>query len=112
MGAQEFIVYQSGPTPQAAFQAARQRAQWEHGHTGYTGTVAEKHNITHIQRTPRRTAIQCARDILMADEGPGTDKFGPAGYILVSGRERKEYRDKYGLRRGEQVYLFYGLASC
>lgn len=42
MGAYEFTAYGFGKTADAAFDQCVQDAQWEHGHGGYTGTIAEK----------------------------------------------------------------------
>ena len=43
MGANTFETVGRGKTAQAAFTAAKSHAQWERGHGGYTGTIAEKH---------------------------------------------------------------------
>jgi hypothetical protein len=42
MGASTFITTAKGTTAQEAFDAAREEARYEHGHGGYTGTIAEK----------------------------------------------------------------------
>lgn len=42
MGADTFITIGSGKTFDEAFRAAVKQAQWEYGHGGYTGTIAEK----------------------------------------------------------------------
>jgi hypothetical protein len=42
MGAQTFEDRAQGKTAKEAFSAAQEQAYWEHGHGGYTGTIAEK----------------------------------------------------------------------
>ena len=42
MGRREFIQYVTGTNLEAAFEAAVKEAQYEYGHRGYTGTIAEK----------------------------------------------------------------------
>lgn len=42
MGANQFEQVGRGKTAKEAFSAAREQAQWEHGHGGYSGTLAEK----------------------------------------------------------------------
>ena len=42
MGATSFTATGKGDTMQAAFVRARDQAQYEYGHAGYTGTIAEK----------------------------------------------------------------------
>jgi len=42
MGACEFSEIAFGKTAQEAFDTVVRQAEWEHGHGGYTGTIAEK----------------------------------------------------------------------
>lgn len=42
MGADTFYTEATGKTAQEAFQNAIDQARWEHGHGGYSGTIAEK----------------------------------------------------------------------
>lgn len=42
MGAEYFATTALGKDASAAFDAAVSQAQWEHGHGGYSGTIAEK----------------------------------------------------------------------
>lgn len=53
MGAHDFTCSAYGKTANDAFQAARDHAAWEHGHGGYTGTIAEKHDFTLFAIPPR-----------------------------------------------------------
>jgi hypothetical protein len=42
MGAADFMTVGYGKTARDAFNQAHDEATWEHGHGGYTGTIAEK----------------------------------------------------------------------
>jgi len=55
MGATTFSTYGLGRTPEEAFRQAVERAQWEYGHGGYTGTIAEKSHYVLFIMPPRLT---------------------------------------------------------
>ena len=101
MGAQSFEQTGKGKTAQEAFSQAVEEAAYEHGHGGYTGTLAEKHEFNLI--TPRAgEAPEDCVDRLEADYGqtpgvwnPYADKWGPAGCI----------------KTGDNEWLFFGSAS-
>jgi hypothetical protein len=114
-----------------AFRAARDEALYEHGHGGYSGTIAEKHSFEVIDphpfcgrgsvtiddydgkaRVPRprtiRTALptaqeaaKVARFLFNTDDRRVSDKWGPASCVA--------YRAKGG--RKVAGWLFFGLAS-
>lgn len=42
MGAQYFVTVGYGKTANAAFRQAKEQAYYDHGHNGYTGSLAEK----------------------------------------------------------------------
>ena len=42
MGACEFVHYEDGADVNRAFWKAVAKAQYDYGHAGYTGTIAEK----------------------------------------------------------------------
>lgn len=46
MGSDTFGVYSVGKDPKEAFDAAVSSAQYDYGHAGYTGTIAEKDSFT------------------------------------------------------------------
>jgi hypothetical protein len=105
MGATTFETTARGKTALDAFQAAVRDAQWESGHGGYTGTIAEKHDFVLITPPKDRDPLAYAREIM--DSEPANpafrrdaervcDKWGPAGCIHLIG-------DKF---------LFFGWASC
>jgi hypothetical protein len=56
MGATDFLHYASGRTVQEAFKTARDEALYDYGHSGYTGTIAEKYEFVEFVPPPRVTA--------------------------------------------------------
>lgn len=58
MGAQQFEQYGHGTDARDAFAAARESAAWEHGHGGYTGTLAEKPGFVMFTLPPRWKAVE------------------------------------------------------
>lgn len=85
MGARDFLVKRDGVDATATFLAAVEEAAYEHGHGGYTGTIAEKHEVVVIQSVPvsESAARDLARNLLDADDERIRDKWGPAGAIAV-----------------------------
>lgn len=103
MGASDFYQFQpdTGGSFNDSFDTARESAAWEYGHGGYTGTLAEKHDVEVMDAVSIFTLAE-AEDLArkyINDEDPRIrDKWGPAGAIRVGG-------DKPG-------WLFFGTASC
>ncbi len=95
MGAETFFTRARGATAQEAFSDARRSAQYEHGHGGYTGTIAEKTEFTMIEVPLGEPAVRFADRLLADDDARIRDKWGPAGCI----------------RLGDDEYLFFGNAS-
>jgi len=96
MGADSFQVKSSGETAQLAFQYATSDARHEHGHGGYTGSIAEKRSFRMLSVPEGKTIQQFADEILWDDDHWITEKSGPAGCIALGGNE----------------YLFLGIARC
>ena len=95
MGAQEFMVTATGASAQEAFVNAKDEAYYQHGHGGYTGSIAEKNSFTVIT-TPEGVKPEQFADQLLYEGDPRIDdKWGPAGCIKI----------------GEEQYLFFGIAS-
>jgi hypothetical protein len=65
MGAYSFSATAFGKTPRDAFSAAVERAQHEHGHGGYTGTIAEKHSFVQMD-LPK--GVTLAKFLMLLDE--------------------------------------------
>lgn len=95
MGAQQFETRAKGARADKAFAAAREQAQWDHGHAGYTGTIAEKHDFTIIEVPAGKEPIAFARELLDEDDRRVCDKWGPAGCVKIADGE----------------WFFFGLAS-
>jgi len=95
MGAVEFYTESAGRNAREAFDEAVCAARYEHGHGGYTGTIAEKNEFV-VVRVPKGLDPQeYARDIVEGVAPVTVDKWGPAGCIDL----------------GDGLYLFFGLAS-
>ena len=122
MGASEFSNIAEGKTADEAFKKLVKQAQWEHGHAGYSGTIAEKRSISEFKRPKgmrRATVIKAVRDlgrIGYKDDGTYCDEDVQATYPkLPIGAMYECYEDKWGpalaieLKTGE--YLFAGWAS-
>lgn len=96
MGASDFSCRAKGKSAREAFARARAEAQYERGHGGYTGTIAEKHEFVLIKVPPDVEPQKHADALISDDNSPVRDKWGPAGCIDL----------------GEGEYLFFGWASC
>lgn len=95
MGACEFFTTEKAPDARKAFSAARERAQYDHGHSGYTGTIAEKHEFVLFSVPEGQDPIAYANDLLDRNDSRVSDKWGPAGCVKLE----------------EGKYLFFGWAS-
>lgn len=112
MGACDFYYTETGKTAQEAFGKAVSQAQWEHGHGGYTGTIAEKHDFVEIRERldpalPVRERLALARAVAHKMVGDGDrridDKWGPAGCIDCGPAGQTD--------PAVRAYLFFGWAS-
>ena len=95
MGAEQFSNVVEGKTPKAAFLAAQEEARYEHGHGGYTGTIAEKSTFVMISLMAGVDPHKYADELLAKGDSRIDDKWGPAGCIDLGGGK----------------YLFFGVAS-
>jgi len=95
MGANTFTQIGKGASAREAFADARDTAQYEHGHAGYTGTIAEKQSYVMIPLPEGRDPSDYVEELLDDDDSRICDKWGPAGCIKI--------------KNGE--YLFFGWAS-
>lgn len=96
MGAATFIQAASGKTAAEARINATNDAAWEHGHRGYTGTMAEKDSHVMIPLPAGADPYAYAQQLIDEDDPRISDKWGPAGCIHLGGEN----------------YLFFGWASC
>jgi len=95
MGANPFIVGARGENAKAAFTSAVEQAAYEHGHGGYTGTIAEKHSFIEIELPKGVDPVAEADRMIDQDDARISDKWGPAGAFVL----------------GNGSYLFFGWAS-
>lgn len=106
MGANTFFVYRDGESVIKCFNAAVADYEFEYGHSGYTGTIAEKSQVTVVQRepVPYEDARILAQQLIERQDVRVDNKFGPAGAIRVKGGTRRVpwsgtlYMDKRGNR--------------
>ena len=95
MGADTFTQQSMGKTAREAFESAREAARYEHGHSGYSGTIAEKDGFVEIPLPDGVKASDYAEQLIDDDDSRIEDKWGPAGCI----------------KTGNNEYLFFGWAS-
>ena len=69
-------------------------ARYEHGHGGYTGTIAEKDDFIMINCPTDKDPYDFATELINTDDSRIDDKWGSAGCIAL-----------------EESYLFFGWAS-
>lgn len=94
MGAESFSIRAKGRTAAEAFKAAVAQAQYDYGHSGYTGTIAEKDTFIMLPAPPDEDFTG-----RYYPEDPNwqkvDDKWGPAGCFDL----------------GNGWFLFFGWAS-
>ena len=95
MGAENFSYTAKGKTAKEAFAAARSQAQYDHGHSGYSGTIAEKSEFVMIDVPAGKNPDEYAELLVHHGDERIDDKWGPAGCIEIADGE----------------YLFFGWAS-
>lgn len=95
MGAQTFFTKENGATAREAFRKAVEKAQYDYGHGGYTGTIAEKTSFVMISVPENQNPEAYASKLIDDADGRVDDKWGPAGCIKVAANR----------------YLFFGWAS-
>jgi hypothetical protein len=91
MGAETFTSYIRNDaglnTPQKAFRAAVENACWEYGHSGYTGTIAEKSEFVTVGSVVTvEEAYKLANRLINEGDPRVDDKWGPAGCISIAGK--------------------------
>lgn len=80
----DFCPKQGDETMQQAFSRTVRDYQYQCGHGGYTGTIAEKHAVVYIDKaaTPE-LARERATSLIRVNDSRTVDKWGPAGAIAV-----------------------------
>jgi hypothetical protein len=112
MGADFYNNTVIAPTAKEAFQSAVETAQWEHGHGGYTGTIAEKAGDGFVMVPADRMPIPLVQPVTNAwlrafinaaqEAEDFEDKWGPAFCVDIGPSVKKP---------GERQWLFFGYAS-
>lgn len=97
MGAQAFQNDGFGPTVQAAFDEAVTRALYDYGHSGYSGTLAEKNEFTEIDLPKGEDPFDYADKLTNDCDDRINDKWGPAGALKFPNEDNH--------------WLFFGWAS-
>lgn len=93
MSAQDFENRVKGKTADEAFWFAVEEALYDYGHSGYTGTIAEKHEFVMIKPKDGETPEACIERLQQIDDdsdtdgNPYMDKWGPSGCIDLGGGE-------------------------
>lgn len=92
MGADTFEVLAKGKTAREAFNKTVKKAQYDFGHNGYTGTIAEKDDFEMVKLLEGADL-----DIFIENQMDDkfSDKWGPAGCI----------------EKSPGVFIFFGWAS-
>lgn len=98
MGSELFYVKSKGVDANAAFASAVAQAEYDHGSSGYTGTIAEKNNFVEVpSMKTANEAMAYAVYLIEEQKDPRfDDKWGPAGCVKVI---------------DDDAYLFFGFAS-
>lgn len=101
MGALDFYTIATGTDVQTAFTAAREQARWEYGNSGFTGTIAEKHEVTLLDEPKRseQDAVGRAKELLDGDDPRVSGKYGPASALPITAAD------------GSGAWLFFGVAA-
>ena len=106
MGGSDFTNYYIGnKDPKAAFQEIVERAIYNYGHSGYSGTIKEKDGFE-ILTKPDGKDLSDFIDEKM-DEN---DKWGAAYCIELKDKDLKHFKNN-DYDEGTRVYVFFGIAS-
>lgn len=131
MGGCTFAQTAHGRNVQEAYNNAVRDAQYEHGHGGYTGSIAEKDGFTVFQMPARVTInefLRAMNDIDDERELTGKmkkiealvrrayetydDKWGPAVALVANASEMRSLKESHRLKRTRKVVVYFcGWAS-
>lgn len=95
MSSESFTHTSRGDTAEKAFHSAVSEAAYDHGHSGYTGTIAEKDSFVMIPLPEGEDPYEYAEELIGDGDVRIDNKWGPAGCIDM----------------GDNNYLFFGWAS-
>jgi len=106
MGGRNFYNISFGDTANQAFDGLVSQAQYDHGHAGYSGTIAEKHDFIMISLPADKDPMDFAEGLIRDSDDRIDDKWGPAGCIEMPPTD-KDKKEHPGLKK----FLFFGWAS-
>lgn len=104
MGAEVFFEKVGGSSQKQAFNEAVREASSAYGISGYTGTIAEKHEFINIRVPSGVDPYEYANKMLDEEDPRVSCKWGPAGCIDLTGTT-------HAIESPENSYLFFGWAS-
>lgn len=102
MGAEQFETRVSAKTAVEAFAKATERARYDHGHAGYTGTIAEKDEFKMVSPRASETPLECVARCSSDESHFSEDKWGPAACVDLGADEKNP---------GHNIFIFFGWAS-
>jgi hypothetical protein len=115
MGAEIFQTTGTGETAEDAFSQAVYQAQLDHGHDGYTGTIAEKSSCREFLAPNGLTVDEVIEELVKS-------KYRPTDCLIEEFGEEEAYRlfgtfdDKWGpavsVKIDDSTWMFCGWASC
>ena len=112
MGAELFENREWGASAKEAFNNAVKQAEYDYGHRGYTGTIAEKTTFVMIPLEKGYSPEDIKELLVVMGDERIDDKWGDAGCIEIPPEfyteDDKVYKEKHPL---EHLYLFFGWAS-
>ncbi len=114
MGANQFCITMKGiyKSPKEAFWQAVEQASYEHGHGGYTGTIAEKNDFKMVDLPKRKNVYDFIDECLRSEDGFWNDKWGPAACVEIKGSQLANLRDEsYKGKKNFKAFIFFGWAS-
>lgn len=100
MGGTNFSDIGRGKTVGAAFINAVKQAQYDHGHGGYSGTIAEKGDYVESPRPPRWTPEKIERLVWQAIQADNDDWAKAQGYKLK--KYRGESDEAFKVRKARE----------
>lgn len=113
MGANSFINLRKGiyKDVREAFAEAVGDAAYDHGHNGYTGSIAEKTSYQMID-LPKGKDPEEFIDECFGKEGFWNNKWGPAACIEIKGAALTKLRgEAFKGKRNFKAFYFFGWAS-
>lgn len=102
MGGEMFENKASAKTADEAFAKAREKALYDYGHSGYTGTIAEKQEFKMVTPNSGESPTDCVRRCQEDEKHFSGDKWGPAACVDLGENLKVP---------GEHLFYFFGWAS-